>query len=533
MEFDDSMRQVNSQFENLLYNGGLLGKAASIILCCVCLFVLIYALYMKIKRRWESMYYVILCACVFVWAICELVSGFVPEGGTPADILVTVQKICIALMPAFICMHVHLQVSYKEVHYATFIVMLIAPAFLILTSLRDILFRNAIAVIPAINDTQWYILLFYAYAVVCTIRSYLLCFNVFYQMPKHMRRSTLLILISVSAFFLLLILDILWTSTLSALIPENVVVDVLLPVGAPLAFLLLTYPLYSAMHLMPADDVIVTSREFVMGGLSTTILVLGVRKQILDWNRKDWGEGYPLPRPLYKEPIDVYRKRIVENNNCRISQHNNDIITAMSNGKEIHFLMRTREARSRAKRFGYVLEISDITPVYSIMRYYEEIANFDQLTRLHNRNAYISYVQQIVTEENLPLLIFIGDVNGLKQVNDIHGHIHGDELLRAVANIILRAAPPDAFLARVGGDEYVVLVPHGTEDAAIEFVQNVIAMCSETHNEFYGSPSISWGYAIMDSTEQSYNDVFEQADAMMYVYKKSRNMFSSSGLLPK
>ncbi|MCL2126305.1 MAG: diguanylate cyclase [Oscillospiraceae bacterium] len=546
MQLDESYQNANSQFADLLYNGGILSKSVLVVLCCVCIILLIYALTKKLKRRWESAYFVLLCACVVVWAGCSLAAEFMSGSGAAdggglggigsgsgvSGALIALRNIGLALIPALLCAHVQLQVSYKELRPVIVGSMLVVPVFLSLLVLRDAAFPNALAAVPAFNETMWFTLLFYAYAAVCLIRAYLLCFDVFYQMPKHMRRSTRYILLSVSAISLLLVMDVLWKNSLSDLLPHTAATDVLLPLAAPLALLLLIYPLYSAMHLMPAEDVIVTSREFVVGGLSTTIFVLGGRKQILDWNRKDWDEGYPLPKPLYKEPLEVYRKRIIDSNTCRVSKHDSDIVTTSLGGVETHFLMRTREVRNRIKRFGYVLEISDITPVYTIMRYFEEIAHYDQLTKLHNRNAYIAYVQQIVEAELLPLLIFVGDVNGLKTLNDSQGHVLGDVLLKAIADIIQEAAPPEAFLARVGGDEYVVLIPHGTDDDANRFVQDVISLCSATHHEAFGSPSISWGYSIMTSREQSYNEVFEQADAMMYAYKKGRNMFTSSGLVP-
>ena len=534
MQYDDSIQQLNNELGELLFNNGLLGKLALAILCIASIVLLIYALYRKIRGQWESAYYVLLCAGVLVWAGCSLIAEFLQAGSRAAEVLVILRNIGIVLIPALMCVHIQLQVSYKELKPVTVIFRLIVPALFILLALRDLFVPGfLIRTFPAFDDTQWYLLLFYTYSVICLIRAYLLCFNVFYQMPKHMRRSTRYLLLSVSAYSLLLAMDVLWSSTLSNLIPQGAAVDVLLPTAGPIALLVVIFPLYSALHLMPSEDVIVTSREFVVGGLSTSILVLGGRRQILDWNRNDWEEGYPLPRPLYKEPIDVYRKRILDTDIYRVSEHDSNIITAVSNGKEMHFLMHTREVRNSKRRFGYVVEISEITPVYTILRYFEEIAYFDHLTKLHNRNAYINFVQQIVEEENLPLLIFVGDVNGLKQLNDVHGHLLGDELLKQVSEIIEESAPPGAFLARVGGDEFVALMPHGTEYTANEFVQNVITLCSATHHEVYGSPSISWGYAIMTSTEQSYNDVFAQADAMMYAYKKGRNTFSSSGLLPE
>ncbi|MCL1830397.1 MAG: GGDEF domain-containing protein, partial [Oscillospiraceae bacterium] len=166
------------------------------------------------------------------------------------------------------------------------------------------------------------------------------------------------------------------------------------------------------------------------------------------------------------------------------------------------------------------------------LRNFEGIVLYDQLTQLHNRNAYIDVVNQIVKPENMPLVIFIGDVNRLKQINDSYGHQVGDELLVMVSNFIREVQPPGSFVARVGGDEFVLLIPGGSQELADQFVQDMIMRCSSVSHDVFGSPSISWGYSIMTSTDQSYNEVFSEADKIMYSYKRSRHAFRSSGLVP-
>ena len=532
MQLDETYQRANSQFEDLIFNGRLLNKAALAILCCLCLFLLFLALGKRLKRQWSSMFFVLLCAGLFVWGWCSLLADFMLPGSGIALTMYSLRNIGILLVPAFLCAHTKKQVSYKDMNIAATVLLFVPPAFFTCLILRDLFFPQLLGAVPALDEAPWLRLVFYAYTVIVLIRAYLLCFNVFYQMPKHMRRSTRLILLSITSFSLLLSLDALWNGPLLAIVPPGRALDILLPLAATLSFFFLVYPLFAAMRMMPSEDVIVTSREFVMGGLSTTILVLGRRLQILDWNRKDWDESYPLPKPLYKEPLDVYRRRIAELDPSRVSQQDNNIVTAFFGGEEMHFLMSVREVQSKKRRFGYVLEISEITRVYSMLRLFEGIAHFDQLTKLHNRNAYLDYVQHVVTEENMPLLIFVGDANGLKKLNDNHGHLLGDRLLKSIAEIVDEAAPEGSFTARIGGDEFVVLAPRGSEEIADEFVKKVIQLCSNREQEEIGMPSISWGYAIMHSAEQSYNEVFERADAMMYAYKKGRNQFTSSGLVP-
>ena len=533
MGLSGSSEQTKNQLWDLLYSWALLNKVALALLCSLCLLLFFYALYKAIKRRWSSVYFILLCVFILLWAGSSLLILF--QLGD-AVLLNRLGIIGILPVPALLCLHIRQQVSYKDQRALFIVLLLVVPTFLIFVICRDLLFPRIFVVLPAVQDTLWYTALFYLYAIAALIRAYLLCFNVLYQMPRRTRRSTRYMLVSVTAIVLLLALVASWSDELTArlalIIKSRETLEILLPVTTPVAFFIVLFPLYAAMREMPASEVIVTSRQFVVGCLSTAILVLSRTRRILDWNKTDWGQGYPLPKPVFKEHIDHYRKRILMGSTSRISPHDENIIIVEHEGVEKHFYLSSHEAGSKKRFFGYILEISEVTPLYTLLRQFETIAYYDHLTRLYNRNAYLECVNTIVSEENMPLLIFVGDVDRLKLLNDSHGHLLGDELLVTAANIIKSAMPINAFLARIGGDEFVMLVPHGSVELADAFVKNVITKCMNTRHEVFGSPSISWGYAIMTSAQQSYNEVFSQADAIMYQYKQARHEFRSSGLLP-
>ena len=528
MEYTETLKDTNDQFWNMLTEGAILLIVLLAILCLMVIGYLLFALYKTIRRKWDGIYYVLTCACILIWAGCSLLALLCPDS---VDLLNTLRIVGIIPLPALLCLHIKKQISYKKQNAIPAILLFVVPTFLVLLVTRDLFFPHEVTVLPSHNEFPWYAYGFYCYAVVATIRAFTLCFSVFYQMPPRTRRSSRYMLLGIASLSVILIADVLWVD-FSSLIPQGELTDMLVPLGAPIALMVLLYSLNNAMHVMPASEVIVTSREFIVGGLSTTIFTLNHKKEILDWNRQVWEGAYPLPKPLFKEPFDVYRERMLEQKACRVSSHNKDIIIAKKDDEEKHFLLRTHEAISNNRHLGYVLEIAEVTPLYTLMRYFEQVARYDQLTGLFNRNAYMNQIATLSTEENLPLLILVGDVNKLKRINDVHGHIPGDELIAATAGIIKKAVPENAFAARVGGDEFVVLVPNGSVFQAEQFIARTKGLCGEIQHEIFGSPSISWGYALMESTEQSYNDVFTEADTMMYTDKKIHNQFRSSGLLP-
>ncbi|MCL1847040.1 MAG: diguanylate cyclase [Coriobacteriia bacterium] len=531
METTSQAVQADNRFQDLVYNYELLSKVAFSLICLLCLLFFFFALRNKRKLRWQSLPFMFLCVSVLIWSLCSALTVFL-EDPQITNYFATLRYVGIIPIPALLCLHIKQQVSYKELRPLPVVIFFLVPLLLLFLLLRELFFPLTLGPLPLISETQWYSLIFYVYAAVVLIRSYLLCFDVFYQMPKRMRRSTRFMLLGISAVVLLLLFDAILGNQAALALPQNDSLDIILPLVSPFALFLLLYPLYSAMHIMPASDVIVTSREFVMGGMSTAILVLNHNQKILDWNKTDWGVVYPLPQPLFREPFEDYIERLLLMKICRISPHNENIIIAKKDDKETHFLLYTHEARNNKRSFGSIVEISDITPVYTMLRYFEQIARYDQLTGMHNRNSYLHRVSLIAREENMPLLILVGDVNNLKQTNDIHGHLLGDQLLVTVTDVIKKSLPRNAFAARVGGDEFVLLVPRGNAEVAIEFVRKTNELFSQIHHEVFGTPSISWGFAVMTSTQESYNEVFSHADAMMYEYKKSLHHFRSSGLLP-
>ncbi|MDR2036113.1 MAG: diguanylate cyclase [Coriobacteriales bacterium] len=531
MDVVDSMREASEALLDLLYNDALLNKSILVILSSLILFLMVYSFVKRIKRQWSSTYFIVLCFAVLFWAVCSLFMVFEVHF---SKILSELGLIGILPIPALLCLHIRQQVSYKEQRVIFIILPLVIPVLLIFVLLRDLLFPGLLDILPPALESQWYLLVFYLYAIVCLVRAYLLCFDVLYQMPRRTRRSTRYLLVSITVFVILLALNGLffdpppYTITLKAI----TLLDFLLQLAAPVAFILVLYLLYTAMWVMPASEVIVTSREFVVGSLSTAVIILSRKKRILDWNKSEWGEEYPLPEPMFKEHIDRYRKRILNEYDCRTSPHDDDVIIVVQDGVEKHFYLTTHKAGNKKRVFGFIVEISEVTPLYTLLRKFEGIAYYDHLTKLYNRNAYLERVRTIVKEENMPLLIFVGDVNRLKLINDAYGHLLGDELLIMVADIIRKAMPHNAFVARIGGDEFVMLVPNGSEEMAEAFVRNVITRCSGKHHPLFDSPSISWGYTLMTSADQAYNAVFSEADAIMYHYKKIRHDFHSSGLLP-
>ncbi len=139
----------------------------------------------------------------------------------------------------------------------------------------------------------------------------------------------------------------------------------------------------------------------------------------------------------------------------------------------------------------------------------------DQLTGLYNRRFFEEESKRLDTERNLPFTTAMIDVNGLKLTNDAFGHQMGDELLKRIAGILRRECRSDDIVARVGGDEFVILLPQTSNEEAGKLVRRIYRSVG---NEQFESIvlSVSIGYETKTSQEQSISDIFAKAEEYMY-----------------
>jgi diguanylate cyclase (GGDEF)-like protein len=164
-----------------------------------------------------------------------------------------------------------------------------------------------------------------------------------------------------------------------------------------------------------------------------------------------------------------------------------------------------------------------------------ELALFDPLTGLLNRRGFLQIAEhelQVCERRRSPTALLFIDVDGLKLVNDRHGHAAGDRLLRSVAEVLRASTRDSDLLARVGGDEFCVLL---TRDSALDgtVLLDRIVTVVDTWNDRTETPyemAFSIGRAVFDPGEpSSIEDLIDRADRAMYENKRARTRLSSGG----
>ncbi|MBM7555431.1 sensor domain-containing diguanylate cyclase/phosphohydrolase [Halanaerobacter jeridensis] len=142
----------------------------------------------------------------------------------------------------------------------------------------------------------------------------------------------------------------------------------------------------------------------------------------------------------------------------------------------------------------------------------------DKLTGLYNREYFQEELKRLDVERQLPLSILVGDVNGLKMVNDAFGYQAGNQLLKRIADILKKVCREEDIIARVGGDEFALLFPRtGRKD--VERIQERIEWQCRNHKADPIIPSIALGTAVKTEKEQKVNKILTLAEDRMYKHK--------------
>ena len=143
----------------------------------------------------------------------------------------------------------------------------------------------------------------------------------------------------------------------------------------------------------------------------------------------------------------------------------------------------------------------------------------DRLTGVHNRSYYESQIKRLSAPEFLPLSIAMADANGLKLVNDAFGHAAGDMLLKKIAACIKAAARQQDLVARIGGDEFIVIMPNTDAKGAQAFMARLETICQEAADSTLVPTILSTGVATEIEAGHEINAILRRAEDRMYAHK--------------
>lgn len=159
----------------------------------------------------------------------------------------------------------------------------------------------------------------------------------------------------------------------------------------------------------------------------------------------------------------------------------------------------------------------------------EYLIYHDSLTGCYNRLYFDHAGSSFEDESKLPMTFVLADVNGMKQVNDLLGHEAGDQLLKAMASIIVDIVGGEGMVFRWGGDEFLVVMPNVERRTALRFAAKVRKAVGQLDIGPV-SASIALGAGTRISLTQSVTDTIQRAEGRMF-RNKFMEMTSPRGTL--
>jgi len=230
---------------------------------------------------------------------------------------------------------------------------------------------------------------------------------------------------------------------------------------------------------------------------------------IFDWTQKAYGQSKEDVREVIRKLYYLTEK-----------QHDGEFIVTTKDGRDIVWdfysvsLGKLPDGRAVAMSIA-----TDITNRIERENKISYLSYKDQLTGLYNRRFFEEQLRRLDNPRNMPLSIIIGDVNGLKLINDAFGHKAGDKLLKLIGDLISSSIRGNDIASRWGGDEFAVILPNSDANAAEVLVNRIQEKIGKSAFE-YGRLSISFGIETKKANE-NINDIFRSAEKFMYQNKLS------------
>jgi diguanylate cyclase (GGDEF)-like protein/PAS domain S-box-containing protein/putative nucleotidyltransferase with HDIG domain len=250
-----------------------------------------------------------------------------------------------------------------------------------------------------------------------------------------------------------------------------------------------------------------------------------------------WTLTEVLGKPIYTvlNIMDEYTRRNTDNIVEKVfatraiqKMANHTILTAKDKSEKLIEDSAAPILNKNNELVGIVIVFRDYTEKWERLKKIEYLNFHDDLTNLYNRRFFEEELLRLDTKRNLPLSIIMGDINGLKLINDSFGHKYGDVLLVKSANAIVDECREDDIIARIGGDEFAIILPNASIEDAAEVINRIKG--NLTKQEVFGiDVSVSFGCGSKTDISQNIQTIFKEAEDYMYKHK----IYESSSMRSK
>ena len=221
------------------------------------------------------------------------------------------------------------------------------------------------------------------------------------------------------------------------------------------------------------------------------------------------------------EMYKPFREQLIDLWNGNLS-HQREVVNYALDGSERHVMLQFTVFPGYEHDWSVVqVALTDITARKKAEAYLEYLGKHDVLTKLYNRAFYSDELNRLERNSLRPVSAIVIDLNGLKQANDTMGHDAGDALLRRLGEVLNGVVTAPNHAARIGGDEFAILMPGADRLAAATMVDTINELL-KINNQFYSTAplGISLGVATSEPGE-TMEALIKRADISMYDQKKA------------
>jgi diguanylate cyclase (GGDEF)-like protein len=220
---------------------------------------------------------------------------------------------------------------------------------------------------------------------------------------------------------------------------------------------------------------------------------------------------------------NVQKNKFIEKlNDPKANIYRKDIEFRTNDGKEYYKIKICPILDKFNRAIGKLLTLTNITAVIEKENQLYYQSYHDRLTGIYNRLYFEEELDRLNTKRQYPISIIIGDINGLKLINDAYGHDKGDEVLKKIAMIFKSSLRHEDILSRWGGDEFAIILPKTEQEDALKIIERIKEKCAILSSASMPL-NISMGFAVKKNSRSKIHSIVKESEDMMNEYKLLEN----------